>query len=144
MTVGDPASWDDFFQRNLVPAVLALVTEAWEHMAKPLETDLEDAISLRLYARMVNAKDRSRHAFLIRYQDVEVDTDLAKETGRKDIVVYPGTLEEVYFCLEAKRLNALVSGVRKSLSGARRDRWLEGQSAVARHHDTSKARRECA
>ena len=54
--------------------------------------------------------------FLIRYEDVEIDTDLAKETGRKDIVFFPANDEDIYFCLEAKRLNALVSIVRKSLA----------------------------
>jgi hypothetical protein len=85
-------------------------------MKKPGQADLEDRISLKLYSAMVNSKDRNRHPFLIRYQDVEVDTNLAKETGRKDIVVYPSFEEQVYFCLEAKRLNARVSGKQKSLA----------------------------
>jgi hypothetical protein len=117
MTAGDPASWDDFFQQQLIPSVLSHVLETWKGMKKPGPTDLEDDISVKLYAALVTGKDRSRHAFLIRYQDVEVDTNLAKETGRKDIVVYPSVLhEEVYFCLEAKRLNARVSGVKKALA----------------------------
>lgn len=116
MIAGNPAAWDDFFQQHLIPTVLDLVVRAWERMEKPGRDEHEDAISVKLYAALVTGKDRSRHAFLIRYQDVEVDTDLAKETGRKDIVVYPSTFEEIYFCLEAKRLNALVGGVRKSLA----------------------------
>jgi hypothetical protein len=117
MTVGDPSYWDDLFQQNLIPAVLAHVIATWERMPKPGPSDLEDAISVKLYSALSNAKDRSTHAFLIRYQDVEVDTDLAKETGRKDIVFFPSLQEqEIYFCLEAKRLNAVVSGVRRSLA----------------------------
>ncbi len=117
MAFGDTSSWDDFFEKDLVPVVLSLVVETWDSMAKPGETDLEDAISVKLYAALKKGKDRNKHAFLIKYQDVEVDFDLEKETGRKDIVFYPSTQEEIYFCLEAKRLNAIVSGVRRSLAG---------------------------
>jgi hypothetical protein len=116
MISGDPSAWDDFFQQALVPTVLSLVVETWDKMAKPVPTDLEDAISIKLYAAMKKGKDRNKHPFLIRYQDVEVDFDLEKETGRKDIVFYPSTQEEIYFCLEAKRLNATVSGVCRSLA----------------------------
>jgi hypothetical protein len=117
MTVGDPSYWDDFFQQNLIPAVLAHVIATWERMPKPGPSDMEDAISVKLYSALINAKDRSAHAFLIRYQDVEVDTDLARETGRKDIVFFPSLHEqEVYLCLEAKRLNVIVSGLRRSLA----------------------------
>ena len=119
MIAGDPADWDDFFQQNLIPAVLSLVISAWDRMEKPEQTAHEDDISVKLYTALINGKDRNRHAFLIRYQDVEVDTDLAKVTGRKDIVFFPSTLtKRIYFCLEAKRLNALVSGVRRSLADA--------------------------
>jgi len=116
MTVGDPSYWDDFFQQNLIPSVLSYVIATWEQMPMPGPSDLEDAISAKLYSALINAKDRNAHAFLIRYQDVEVDTDLAKETGRKDIVFFPSHQEEIYLCLEAKRLNAVVSGVRRSLA----------------------------
>ena len=116
MTVGDPSYWDDFFQQNLIPSVLSYVIATWEQMPTPGPSDLEDAISVKLYSALVRSKDRNAHAFLIRYQDVEVDTDLAKETGRKDIVFFPSVQEEIYLCLEAKRLNAVVSGVRRSLA----------------------------
>lgn len=117
MIAGDPAEWDDFFKQNLIPVVLSLVVNTWERMEKPEQTAHENDISVKLYAALKNGKDRNRHPFLIRYEDVEVDADLAKETGRKDIVFFPpANDEDVYFCLEAKRLNALVSGVRRSLA----------------------------
>ena len=116
MTVGDPSYWDDFFQQNLIPSVLSYVIATWEQMPMPGPSDLEDAISVKLYSALVNAKDRNTHPFLIRYQDVEVDTDLLKVTGRKDIVFFPSHQEEIYLCLEAKRLNAVISGVRRSLA----------------------------
>lgn len=117
MTAGDPSYWDDFFQQNLIPSVLSYVIATWQQMPKPGPSDLEDAISVKLYSALIKAKDRNAHAFLIRYQDVEVDTDLAKETGRKDIVFFPSLQEqEIYLCLEAKRLNAVISGVLRSLA----------------------------
>ena len=82
MTVGDPSYWDDFFQQNLIPAVLAHVITTWEGMSKPGPSDLEDLISDRLYSELVNAKRRSDFPFLIRREDLEIDTDLAKTTGK--------------------------------------------------------------
>ena len=116
MTIGDSSYWDDFFQQNLVPSILSYVIATWEQMPTPGPSDLEDAISIKLYSALIKAKDRNSHAFLISYQNVEVDTDLAKETGRKDIVFFPSFQEEIYLCLEAKRLNAVVSCVRRSLA----------------------------
>lgn len=116
MTVGDTSAWDDLFQQSLTPAILAHVMTTWAKMPKPGPSDLEDKISVKLYSALVKAKDRNAHAFLIRYQDVEVDTDLGREVGRKDIVFFPSHDEEIYLCLEAKRLNAVVSGKRRSLA----------------------------
>jgi hypothetical protein len=39
MTVGDPSYWDDFFQQNLIPAVLGHVIATWEEMPKPGASD---------------------------------------------------------------------------------------------------------
>ena len=118
MTAGDSAQWDDLFVQELIPSVLTLVLGAWDRISKPVADEHEDETSLRLFSAMKRAKDRQRHFFLIRFQDMEVDTDLAKVTGRKDIVFFPpANDEDIYFCLEAKRLNALVSGRRRSLAG---------------------------
>jgi len=140
MTVGDPSYWDDFFQLNLVPSVLSYVIATWEQMPKPGPSDLEDAISIKFYSALVNAKNRNAHAFLIRYQDVEVDTDIAKETGRKDIVFFPSHQEEIYLCLEAKRLNAFVSGIRRSLADEYvkegMQRFVDGKYARFVRHGT--------
>lgn len=117
MIGGDPSDWDDFFQQNLVPAVLAYVVATWEQMPKPGPSDLEDAISDKLYAALAKAKRRNDFPFLIRREDLEFDLDLAKVTGRKDIVFFPSLREqEVYLCLEAKRLNAVISGELRSLA----------------------------
>lgn len=120
MIAGDPVFWDDFFKQRLIPAILAHVINTWDQMKKPAQTDLENEISLKLYSALLNSKDRQRPAFLIQYESVEVDTDLVAVIGRKDILFFPSIPEQeegVYFCLEAKRLNALVSGKWRSLAG---------------------------
>ena len=140
MTVGDTSYWDDFFQQNLVPAVLAYITTTWKQMTKPGLSDLEDAISDKLYSALVNAKRRNDFPFLIRREDLEFDTDLAKEMGRKDIVFFPSHQEEIYLCLEAKRLNAVVSGVRRSLADEYvkegMQRFVDGKYARFVRHGT--------
>jgi hypothetical protein len=139
MIAGDPVDWDDFFQQNLIPAILSLILSTWDRMGKPGQTDSEPEISLRLSSALINGKDRNRHPFLIRYEDVEVDTNLEKVTGRKDIVFFPTVHDEdIYFCLEAKRLNALVSGVRRSLADAYvkegMQRFIDGKYSRFVHH----------
>ncbi len=141
MTVGDTSYWDDFFQHNLVPAVLAYITTTWEQMPKPGLSDLEDAISDKLYSALVKAKRRSDFPFLIRREDLEFDTDLEKETGRKDIVFFPSLQEqEIYLCLEAKRLSAVISGVRRSLADEYvkegMQRFVDGKYARFVRHGT--------
>jgi len=117
MTPGDTSYWDDFFPQSLVPVVLTHVLDTWDKISKPGPSDHEPDITLRLYCALVRAKDRSTHAFLIRYEDMEIDTNLEKVNGRKDIVFFPSLQdEEVYLCLEAKRLNAIISGVKHSLA----------------------------
>jgi hypothetical protein len=139
MTAGDPSYWDDFFQQNLIPAVLSHIIEIWEQMPKPGPSELEDAISDKLYSALVNAKRRSDFPFLIRREDLEFDTDLAKETGRKDIVFFPSLQEQdIYLCLEAKRLNAVISGIRHSLADKYvkegMQRFVEGKYARSVRH----------
>lgn len=117
MTLGDTSYWDDFFPQSLVPAALTHVLATWDKIPKPGPSDLEPDISFRLYCALVRAKDRSTHAFLIRYEDMEIDTNLDKVNGRKDIVFFPSLQDEdVYLCFEAKRLNAIISGVKHSLA----------------------------
>jgi hypothetical protein len=109
-SVGDTSQWDDLFQGTLIPTIITYVLNTWEQMNKPSKDAHEDAITVTLFSALVNGKDRNRHAFLIRYEDVEVDTEISEAIGRKDIVFFPSNQEHIYFCLEAKRLNAFVSG----------------------------------
>jgi hypothetical protein len=116
MTIGDSTDWDDFLEGGGVGSVLALALDAWAQIPPPTADEREEDTSIRLYAAMVKKRDRQAHRFLIRYEDVEIDTDLAKQTGRKDIVFFPSYDGDSYFCLEAKRLNARINGVMRSLA----------------------------
>ena len=118
MTIGDTSNWDDFFQQNLIPAVLSHVITTWEKMPKPMPSTSEPKISFQLYCALLRAKDRNTHAFRIGYENIEVDADLEKQKGRMDIVFFPPSNDEdIYLCLEAKRLNAVKRGKRESLAG---------------------------
>jgi hypothetical protein len=115
--IGDIDNWDDLFTGQLIPVVLALVLEAWDRIEKPAEDEHEDTISVKLCVAMRTGKNRNRHPFQIHYQSVELDTNLTKVSGRKDIVIFPPSNDEdIYFCLEAKRLNARISGKMRSLA----------------------------
>lgn len=116
MTVGDSSEWDDFLLSGGIESVITLTLDAWSQIASPAPDENEDKTSIRLYSAMVKRRSRQAHPFLIRYQDMEIDVDLAKETGKKDIVFFPGHDGDLYFCLESKRLNARVNGVMKSLA----------------------------
>ena len=136
--IGDPGDWDTFFEKSLVPAILAHVLATWDRLERPVQDERESNISRCLYSALVNAKDRSQHPFRISYEDVEVDTDLAKVTGRKDIVFHPSTEETIYFCLECKRLNVESAGKLKSLADEYvkngMQRFVTGQYAQAVRH----------
>lgn len=109
--LGDSSQWDDFFVQEFIPTILALVLEAWATMPPLAHDEKEDAVTDKLYAAMLKSKDRQRHPFLIRPQDSEFNSGAGTIVGWKDIAFYPSLNdEEIYFCLEAKRLNAVISG----------------------------------
>ena len=114
--VGDSSQWDDLFEQELIPTILALVLAAWNQLPSLAGHEREDNVTNKLYAAMLNSKDRQRHPFLIRPQDAEFHSATETIVGWKDIAFYPSHDEEIYFCLEAKRLNAVVSGKSSSLA----------------------------
>ena len=116
-SLGDSSHWDDFFEQELIPVILELVLEAWAALPPLAEDEKEDDVTDKLYAAMLRSKNRQRHPFLIRPQDAEFHSASEMIVGWKDIALYPSLNDEdIYFCLEAKRLNAVVSGTRTSLA----------------------------
>jgi len=111
MIIGDTSDWDDLFQKQLVPLIFELVLSTWEQLPKPDTSELEDAISNQLYCALLKSKSRNKLPLHINREDRLFDLDTTNETGRRDIVFYP-TIEDqdIYLCIEAKRLNAVISG----------------------------------
>jgi hypothetical protein len=117
MITGDSTNWEDLFQVQLVPFILELVLSTWEKMPKPEPSDVEDCISNQLYCALRQSKRRNSIPLHISREDRLFDLDTANETGRMDIVFYPPTADQdIYLCIEAKRLNAEISGENCSLA----------------------------
>jgi hypothetical protein len=108
--VGSPAEWDDFFSTDFIPQIIDLVLTSWQAMPVPASDQLEDRITIALYCSLCRNQAACTLPFLIRVQDVEVDLELERETGRKDIAFFPALRSDVYFCLECKRLNVFEDG----------------------------------
>jgi hypothetical protein len=108
--IGSPDSWVDFID-SMVPDILSLVIESWEEMEAPALDALEDHITLalcRVVKRHRTARDLPLH---IQLQPVEIDPAEGQDLGRMDIAFYPlVNREDIYFCLEAKRLNVPTAG----------------------------------
>jgi hypothetical protein len=140
MIAGDPTDWEKVFAKDLIPQVLSCISRAWPRITTPGASTLEEEISLRLYCELVGAKNRSKYPFRFQLESVEVDIAKVAEVGREDIVVFPGSTnrEEIYFCMEAKRLNALSGGTVRSLAeeyvqeGMKR--YVEGKYASGVQH----------
>ncbi len=115
-SLGGSSEWDDYFEFQLIPTVLDLVLDAWATLSSIADDEKEDDVTDRLFAAMKRCKLRNSHPFLMQIQNAEFDTGTETIVGWKDITFYPSHDEEIYFCLEAKRLRAVVSGEVASLA----------------------------
>ena len=107
--IGIPDSWLDLFN-SLVPDILDLVTSTWQNMPILASDAREDPTTEELCRRLRQNRSASELPFRIDIQLVELDPAADADQGRMDIVFSPLIpSEEIYFCLECKRLNA-VSG----------------------------------
>jgi hypothetical protein len=108
--IGSPDQWVDLID-SLVPDILAAVISSWEEMPTPAPSALEDHITIELLR--VLRRDRAARdlPLTIHPQPVEIDPAEGQDIGRMDIAFYPlVNREDIYFCLEAKRLNVLKNG----------------------------------
>jgi hypothetical protein len=108
--VGTPTDWADLID-PLVPQLLALVIAAWEGMPPPALDEGEDRITIALCRTLQQNRTARGLMFQIRTQVVELDPVPGEDFGRMDIVFIPLVpREDVYFCLESKRLNVVKDG----------------------------------
>lgn len=136
--LGSPDEWVDFIETQ-VPAILALVIEAWEMMPPPAGNEMEDAVSESLCRALRQSRNGRDLPFRIDTQLVELDPAAGQDQGRMDIVfspMYPR--ETIYFALECKRLNVRGGdGVRPYYAEYVRFgmlRFVRGQYASAVRH----------
>jgi hypothetical protein len=107
---GAPTEWVDLVD-SMVPEILALVVATWQDMPSPPPDEKEDNITNELCRALRQNRSARGLMFQIHTQFVELEPLAGEDLGRLDIVfmpLVPG--EEVYFCLENKRLNALKDG----------------------------------
>jgi hypothetical protein len=140
LVVGAPSEWIDLID-PMVPMILSLVVATWEEMPMNAAGETEDNITLLLCRRLRQNKKARQLPFQIRPQIVELDPmpDSGEELGRMDIVFIPCTDDEdIYFCLESKRLNVEKGGNWRSYASeyvnAGMIRFITGQYSKAVRH----------
>jgi hypothetical protein len=99
--------WADLID-SMLPQVLNLVLESWEHMPPPAPNETENNITNALCRALMQNRTARGLMFQIRTQVVELDPMPREDLGRLDIAFIPLVpREDIYFCLESKRLNVV-------------------------------------
>lgn len=106
---GSPSSWLDLLE-TMLPELLQLVVDTWQVLPRPLVDDKEDAITNVLCSALRKNRTQRELPFRVDVQWVEINPGPQQKKGRLDIAFHPTSLpdppdEEIYFCLECKRLN---------------------------------------
>ncbi len=137
--VGAPGEWSDLIE-SLVPDILALIISTWAAMpAMQAMNPREDSITEQLCRLLRMNRTSGDLPFQIHIQMVELDPSAGEDQGRMDIVFLPMVpREDIYFCLECKRLNVPDSdGVRTLASEYITHgmmRFVRGQYALRVQH----------
>ena len=114
MILGSPEQWLDFIDEQL-PELLALIIDSWQRMPMPAPDALEDQITMALCRVMKSHRAARELMFQIHLQPVEIEPAEGEDVGRMDIAFYPmRNREDIYFCVEAKRLNVVKNGTVRS------------------------------
>jgi hypothetical protein len=108
--VGEPNKWVDLID-SFVPDIIRLVIASWEGMSAPAADAKEDKISEDLCRMLRQNRSARELPFQIFTQQVELDPAAGEDLGRLDISFHPHVpSEDIYFCLECKRLNVMRGG----------------------------------
>lgn len=108
--IGKPTEWAGLID-SMVPEILQLVVATWEKMPSPAPDEKEDNITNQLCRALRQNRTARDLMFTIDTQFVELEPMSGEALGRLDIVFRPTIpREDIYFCLESKRLNALKDG----------------------------------
>lgn len=108
--IGTPADWAGLID-PMLPVVLNLVIDSWEEMPSPAQDEREDDITIAL-CRALKQNRTARHLFFqIDTQVSELEPAPGQSLGKLDISFRPLVpREDIYFCLEGKRLNVVKAG----------------------------------
>jgi len=107
--IGISTEWSDLID-SMVPVILGLVIASWEQMPPPARDEKEDNITEHLCRILKQNRTARNLPFQIHIQFVELEPANDERLGRLDIAFIPLiNREDIYFCLECKRLN-VVSG----------------------------------
>ncbi|MDX2181397.1 MAG: hypothetical protein SFV18_17515 [Bryobacteraceae bacterium] len=128
----------------MVPVILKLVIETWEQMPQIMPDAKEDKVTESLCKALKQNRTARDLPFQIHIQMVELEPANDEKLGRMDIAFLPLiNREDVYFCLECKRLNvANGSGVRTYASEYVRFgmlRFIRGQYSKTVKHGAMSA-----
>lgn len=115
--IGTPSEWVNFID-SLVPDILELVISTWKDMPTPAADAHENPITKDLCRRMIQNKKSSELPFRVNYQSVELEPVDGTDQGDMDIAFFPSQIsrEDIYFCLECKRLHVTKNGKFSSLA----------------------------
>ena len=135
---GAPNAWVDFID-SMVPDILRLVIAGWEEMPQPSPDEKEDHITNTL-CKIIRCHRATRNLpFQVHTQFVELEPANDEKLGRLDIVFIPlVNREDIYFCLECKRLNVIKDGKHRSYASEYVSfgmiRFITGQYSKAVRH----------
>ncbi len=136
--LGNPADWADLLN-PMVPDILSLTIAAWESLSPIAPDAKEDYMTLALCRALRQNRAVRNLPFQIHTQQVELDPSPGEDMGRLDIafnLLVPR--EEIYFCLEGKRLNVVKDGIPRSYASeyvrSGMMRFIAGQYSRAVRH----------
>lgn len=103
--IGAPDEWVDLIE-PMVADILDIVISTWDEMPPPAPEAKEDPTTEELCRRLRQNRNMAELPFRIDIQMVELDPEADENQGRMDITFSPPVpREDIYFCLECKRLN---------------------------------------
>ncbi len=108
--IGAPSEWVGLID-PMVPVILQLVIDSWDEMLPIASDEREDDITVALCRALKRNRTARELMFTIDTQQVELDPEPGEDLGRIDISFRPLVpREDIYFCLEGKRLNVVKDG----------------------------------
>lgn len=108
--IGAPTEWAGLID-PMVPVILNLVIDSWGEIPSPAADEREDDITIALCRALKQNRTARNLMFTIDTQVVELEPAPGEDLGRLDISFRPLVpREDIYFCLESKRLNVVKDG----------------------------------